>query len=156
MKKQLIVLALLLFVVACVPSQKEVPSEPVEPTPEVAPASEVTEPETEVPEPKIVEVAPEPEVQEPQVTEITIEAKRWEFIPSTITVNKGDTVKLTIKSIDVSHGFNLATFGVNKRLEPGRETTVEFVADKTGEFSFFCNVSCGRGHSGMKGTLVVR
>jgi len=32
----------------------------------------------------------------------------------------------------------------------------EFVADKVGEFNFFCNVYCGEGHSEMGGKLVVR
>ena len=83
-------------------------------------------------------------------------AKRWEFTPSSITVNKGDTVKLTITSEDVTHGFNLPEFGVNAQLQPGKTIAVEFVADKTGTFSFFCSVFCGTGHSGMRGTLIVK
>ena len=94
-------------------------------------------------------------VQQVQVKEFTMTAKQWEFVPSVITVNKGDKVKLIIKSIDVTHGFALPDFGVSKNLEPGKEVTVEFTADKTGEFTFFCNVICGAGHREMKGTLKV-
>ncbi|RMF55497.1 hypothetical protein D6745_01840 [Candidatus Woesearchaeota archaeon] len=91
-----------------------------------------------------------------EVKEFAMTAKQWEFIPSTITVNKGDTVKLHIKSVDVTHGFALPDFGINKNLEPGKTVNVEFVADKTGAFTFFCSVYCGSGHGGMKGKLIVK
>lgn len=87
--------------------------------------------------------------------EFQMTAKQWKFTPSRIEVNKGDKVILNIKSIDVAHGFALPDFGVNERLEPGKEVTVEFMADKTGEFTFFCNVICGSGHGSMRGVLVV-
>ena len=90
-----------------------------------------------------------------QIKEFTLTAKKWDFSPSIITVKKGDKVKLTIESIDVAHGFALPDFGINERLEPGDSVEVEFVADKTGTFNFFCSVQCGSGHSGMKGILVV-
>ena len=91
-----------------------------------------------------------------EVKEFTMTAKQWEFVPGTITVNEGDTVKLTITSTDVAHGFNLPDFGVNERLDPGKAVNVEFVADKTGTFTFSCSVPCGSGHRGMKGQLVVK
>ena len=90
-----------------------------------------------------------------EVKEFTMTAKQWEFNPSTITVNKGDRVKLSITSVDVTHGFTISEFGVNSRLNPGETTDVEFVADKSGTFSFFCSVQCGEGHLGMRGQLIV-
>lgn len=92
----------------------------------------------------------------PETKEFNVIAKQWTFLPNTITVNEGDTVILNIESIDVSHGFALPTFGVSEFLSPGNTVKVEFIADKAGTFSFFCNVSCGVGHSGMRGTLVVQ
>ena len=89
------------------------------------------------------------------VKEISVTAKQWEFDPNPIIVNKGDKLKLSIKSVDVAHGFSLPDFGINKKLEPGKTETVEFVADKSGQFTFFCSVICGSGHSDMKGTLIV-
>lgn len=83
-------------------------------------------------------------------------AKKWNFSPSTITVNRGDTVKLHIESIDVKHGFGLSAFGINEDLSPGKAVDVELVADKTGSFTFVCTVFCGSGHSGMKGQLIVK
>jgi cytochrome c oxidase subunit 2 len=90
-----------------------------------------------------------------EIREFDMTARQWEFEPDTITVNKGDTVKLHIKSVDVTHGFSLPDFGINVNLVPGEDTHVEFVADKTGTFSFACSVYCGTGHGGMVGTLIV-
>lgn len=91
-----------------------------------------------------------------EVKEFDMTAVQWSFDPETITVNKGDTVKLHINSIDVAHGFRLPDFGVNERLELGKTVNVEFVADKTGTFMFSCSVVCGSGHSRMKGKLIVK
>jgi cytochrome c oxidase subunit 2 len=93
--------------------------------------------------------------QQPEVKTFDITAKQWQFVPDTITVNKGDRVVLSIRSVDVTHGISIPDFGVNERLEPGKVTEVEFVADKTGTFSFVCSVFCGAGHSNMRGTLIV-
>ncbi|NOZ81340.1 MAG: hypothetical protein GXP63_06745 [DPANN group archaeon] len=89
------------------------------------------------------------------VKEITMTARNWKFEPNIIRVKKGDRVKLSITSVDVTHGFNLPAFGINENLEPGKTVTVEFVADKTGTFPFACSVYCGQGHSSMTGELVV-
>ena len=98
---------------------------------------------------------PVPSATQSAVKEFTMTAKQWEFQPSTITVKRGDHVKLTIRSTDVAHGFGLPDFGVSSRLEPGQDTVVEFDADKTGTFTFRCSVFCGSGHGGMSGQLVV-
>lgn len=90
------------------------------------------------------------------VREIAMTAKQWEFIPSNITVNKGDKVRLIITNTDVAHGFSLSQFNVRQRLEAGKTTTVEFTADTSGTFTFFCSVLCGIGHTDMKGTLIVK
>lgn len=89
------------------------------------------------------------------VKEFTVTAKSWAFEPEVITVKQGDKVKLKIKSIDVTHGFALPDFDVKIDLVPNKEETVEFTADKKGEFTFFCSVMCGEGHMDMKGKLVV-
>ncbi len=90
------------------------------------------------------------------VKEFSITAKNWEFIPGEITVNKGDRVRLKIASVDVDHGFAIAAFNVNQKLTPGKTEIVEFTADKSGSYTFFCSVFCGGGHREMKGTLIVK
>lgn len=128
----MLVIFSVLIVSGC--TQKEAPQQTTQPT--------IEEPTTE-------------ETQAGEVKEFTMTAKKWEFSPSTITVKKGDAVKLSITSIDVAHGFGLNDFGIKERLEPGKTTNIEFVADKTGTFTFFCSVFCGDGHGEMTGTLIV-
>ncbi len=89
------------------------------------------------------------------VKEFQITASQWVFEPNTITVKQGDAVRLLIKSIDVTHGFNIPDYGIDEELTPGNVTIVEFVADKPGEFTFFCSIFCGIGHAGMNGKLIV-
>src|SRR3989344_735999 len=78
-------------------TQREAPLQTTQPT--------ITEPTTE-------------ETQAGEVKELTMTAKMWEFSPSTITVKKGDTVRLKIQSVDVAHGFKLSDFGIDEKLEP--------------------------------------
>jgi|SRR3989338_5767360 len=101
----------------------------------------------------------EPEINQvtaSDVKEFTMTAKKFEFMPSAITVNKGDKVKITITSIDATHGFLLPDFNINEKLEPNKPVIVEFVADKAGAFTFRCNIICGSGHSSMSGALIVK
>ena len=126
-----------------------VTSEAPTPTKEEVPAKETSK--TTKQDSKTTEQAPTGEVKE-----FTMTATKWEFTPSTITVDQGDTVKLQIKSTDVAHGFGLPEFKINERLEPGETVNVEFVASKKGTFEFACTVSCGIGHSEMAGQLIVK
>lgn len=109
------------------------------------------------------EVVPEKDPITPPVTKIpdtmknfVITAKQWTFTPGEIVVNKWDTVRLEITSVDVKHWFNIPEYNINKTLVPWEKIVVEFVADKAGTFSFFCNVMCGTGHRDMKWTLIVK
>ena len=97
----------------------------------------------------------EGEGPETGIKEFTMTAKQWDFQPEEIRVKKGDTVLLKVKSIDVRHGFASLAYGFNIILNPGKEEVVEFIADKTGTFSFLCTVPCGVGHSGMTGKIIV-
>ena len=106
-------------------------------------------------------VAPAPEVVQESasggtVKEFTIEASQFTFSPDIITVNKGDTVKIILVNKDTSHGIAIPDFGVSLKVGAGEQASTEFVADKAGEFTFFCNVFCGDGHKGMKGKLIVK
>tara|TARA_Y100000310_G_scaffold258289_1_gene266653 strand:+ start:2163 stop:2630 length:468 start_codon:yes stop_codon:yes gene_type:complete len=93
--------------------------------------------------------------QEQEIKEFAMSAEQWEFTPSTITVNEGDKVILRLTSKDVKHGFVINEFNINVDINPGQTVDVEFIADKKGEFEFYCSVQCGAGHSGMNGKLIV-
>ena len=74
-----------------------------------------------------------------------------------IHVRKGDLVVFRLKSMDVIHGFSFkdAAIIITDGIEPGKVTTVTFVAEKEGSFTFSCNAICGDNHQNMQGTVVV-
>jgi len=89
-----------------------------------------------------------------EVKEFDIEAFQFGFEPSVIEVNQGDVVKITAKSRDVPHGLKISAFNVNMALDKNPKT-IEFVANRKGEFDYFCSIPCGSGHGKMRGKLVV-
>ena len=94
--------------------------------------------------------------QETNVKEFDVVASQWKFSPNTIEVNEGDSVVLNVRSVDVAHGIAIPGFGINEYLSPGQTVRMEFIADRKGTFTFSCSVSCGVGHSGMVGKLIVK
>jgi len=86
---------------------------------------------------------------------IHITAKKFDFSPDSITLKKGEPVVFEISSGDREHGFNLRAFGVRTNVSPGKVTRVRFTPDKTGKFTFSCDVFCGDGHEEMTGTVIV-
>jgi len=91
----------------------------------------------------------------PQPVEIKLTARRFEFDPHTITVQKGKPVRLLITSEDVEHGFAIDDFDVNAEVKAKRTKVVEFTPNRAGRFRFRCTVYCGDGHDEMSGELVV-
>ncbi len=77
--------------------------------------------------------------------------------PRTITVKRGQPVRLLIRNIEtVSHGFALPDFTVGVReIKAGHVETVAFTPNRTGRFPFLCTVWCSPRHEEMIGTLVV-
>ena len=91
--------------------------------------------------------------EEPRVIAIT--AKRFEFVPSTITLKKGETVKLAVKSEDVTHGLFLRGLKIDTDLTPGETQQITVTPQTAGTFTAICHHFCGSGHGGMKLTVVV-
>jgi cytochrome c oxidase subunit II len=86
---------------------------------------------------------------------IHITARKFDFSPESITLKKGEPVVLEISSADREHGFNLRAFGVRTNVSPGKVSRIRFTPDKTGKFTFSCDVFCGDGHEEMSGTVIV-
>ena len=87
---------------------------------------------------------------------IQMKAFQFGFDPNPVVVIEGDKVKLVVTSTDVTHGFSIAEFGVNVQLFPGRPSIIDFTADKSGTYIFYCSVPCGAGHRSMRGRLIVK
>jgi hypothetical protein len=92
-------------------------------------------------------------VEKMQVVKIT--AKKFEFDPRDITLKKGVPVVLELTSLDRLHGFSCPGLGIRTDIAPGKTSTLNVVPDKTGTFTFHCDVFCGTGHEHMTGTITV-
>ena len=86
---------------------------------------------------------------------IKVSAKRFDYSPGQLTLKKGQRVVLELTSADVVMGFNLPDFNVRGDMIPGKVTRVEFTPDKTGDFTFLCDIFCGSGHEEMHGRVTV-
>ncbi len=111
-------------------------------------------------------VAPTPE---PTTREITVEAQQYEFIPHRLVVNRGDTLVIRFRSLDVTHGFFLEGYGIDAKaraqfpyfwlVDDEGEQQVEqvtVVVDRSGKFRYRCSETCGSMHPFMQGEMVVR
>ncbi len=92
---------------------------------------------------------------ETEVREIRMTARKYRFDPKEIRVREGERVRLLITALDRKHGIRIKEFGIKTVLEKGKETVVEFVAERAGEYKFKCSVRCGLRHGRMKGKLIV-
>ncbi|MEK6857029.1 MAG: cupredoxin domain-containing protein, partial [Nanoarchaeota archaeon] len=107
-----------------------------------------------IPGPFNASLTPERHVLLEENQTLKITAFSMGFDPKIITVKKGQKVDLSIKNIDIVHAFDIDEFGVHLALLNGKTTNASFVADKAGEFAFYCNVP-GHTEAGMKGKLIV-
>ena len=90
------------------------------------------------------------------VKEFTVSGSNFAFAPSTMSVNKGDKVRITFKNIEGNHDLKIDELGVNTGIiKAGEQKVVEFVATKSGSFEYYCSVGSHRA-MGMKGTLTVK
>jgi cytochrome c oxidase subunit II len=108
--------------------------------------------------------------QNTQVIELV--AKKYEYSPAPVHVKAGSMVRLKITAVDHDHGFKIGVRpdGANAngkdglvfaspqdcwQLKKGETTTIEFLAQTSGTYTFRCCHTCGLGHRGMKGQIVV-
>ncbi|HEY1289929.1 MAG TPA: cupredoxin domain-containing protein [Burkholderiales bacterium] len=92
---------------------------------------------------------------QPKEKVIRIDAKRFDYTPGELTLKKGEAVILELTSRDVLMGFNLPDFNLRADMIPDKVTRVRFVPDKTGSFTFLCDIFCGSKHEEMNGRLTV-
>jgi len=110
------------------------------------------------------------QVQSAQVIEVT--AKKYEYSNSPVHVKIGTKVQLKVTATDHDHGFKLDAMSDGAasngnpgimftsaqdcwHLKKGETTTIEFLAQTPGTYAFKCCHTCGLGHKGMKGQIIV-
>lgn len=72
-----------------------------------------------------------------------------------IRVRAGDLVRIELRSVEGRHDVVIDELGVaSDIIGAGESTFVEFVADQTGEFEYYCSVGSHR-EMGMAGTFIV-
>ena len=89
-------------------------------------------------------------IETTETKEFTIQAIRFGYSPDTISVTKGDKVRLNIDNTDVPHGIRIPELNLQG------ENSLEFTANQVGQFDWYCLVPCGSGHMQMKGKLIVK
>jgi len=106
------------------------------------------------------------QVQPAQVIEVT--AKKYEYSSSPVHVKIGTKVQLKITATDHDHGFRIGTVSDGAmpkdaagliftsaqdcwQLKKGETTTIEFLAQTPGTYTFKCCHTCGLGHRGDEG-----
>lgn len=111
------------------------------------------------------------ESTEPALREITVIARQYAFNPEVINVNRGDTLRIKLASLDVTHGFYLEGHDVDARVSANQKTfkfrnpsksgdwkeveEFEVIADHTGKYRYRCSQTCGSMHPFMQGELIV-
>ncbi|MEK7531058.1 MAG: cupredoxin domain-containing protein [Patescibacteria group bacterium] len=89
------------------------------------------------------------------VKEFVVTATNFSFDVSTMSVKKGDRVRIVFKNSTGQHDWVVDEFSARTKVTNGGESeTIEFVADKAGSFEYYCSVGKHR-QMGMKGTLTV-
>ncbi|GIW69929.1 MAG: hypothetical protein KatS3mg101_0676 [Patescibacteria group bacterium] len=123
-------------------------------------------PASSIPEPEQITAAQNTEnvetefinetIGEPQKeVRVVVNGSNFKFEPKTINAKVGEKVIVEFNNIEGVHDFRIEEFGIATRILKANESeTVEFTADKTGSFEFYCSVGEHR-KMGMVGTLVV-
>ena len=86
---------------------------------------------------------------------VDITAKRFEFVPSTLTLKRGETVRLRVTSEDVTHGLFLRPLKIDTDIVPGEVREVTVTPQVAGTFTAICHHFCGAQHGNMKLTVIV-
>ncbi len=87
---------------------------------------------------------------------IAVSGNSFSYDPKEITVKKGDTVRIVFTNTEGFHDWVIDEFNARTpKIPAGQVSTIEFVANKTGSFQYYCSVGSHRAQ-GMWGTLVVQ
>lgn len=80
---------------------------------------------------------------------IEVQASKFSFSPSEITLKKGETVVLVLTSTDATHGLKVTELGIKTDIKKGQPTELTVTPTETGHFKGKCSHFCGKGHGSM-------
>jgi len=84
---------------------------------------------------------------------IDVVASRGGFRPRAINLRKGETVRVALTTSDDEHCFAVDALRIEKRIVPGKTTTVDLTPERAGTFPFYCCLEAGA--DAQRGRLVV-
>jgi len=110
--------------------------------------------------------------QEQKERVIELSAKKYEYSSSPLHVKAGAKIVLKINATDHDHGFKIGAVPDGSlpngaagliftsaqdcwQLKKGETTMIDFLAQTPGTYTFKCCHTCGLGHKGMKGQIIV-
>jgi cytochrome c oxidase subunit II len=95
-----------------------------------------------------------PVVSPPPGSDVFLQASQFQWTP-VLELQRGETYRILISSIDVQHGFSVQPGNVNFQVLPEFITGLEMTPEETGEYTIVCNEFCGLGHHLMVGRIIV-
>jgi cytochrome c oxidase subunit 2 len=95
-----------------------------------------------------------PLVKPPPGSDVYMLARLWEWWP-VLELQRGQTYRLHLSSLDWQHGFSLQPINFNIQVHPGIEQVITMTPTTSGVFGVVCNEFCGLGHSTMLGRIRV-
>ena len=86
---------------------------------------------------------------------VEVRASKHGFEPSRLTLRRGESVRIVLSSVDAEHCFAIDTLRIEKRIVPGRTTTLDLTPDRAGVFPFYCCLESGEAAATERGQLTV-
>ncbi len=109
--------------------------------------------------------------EKPVLRNVLIQARQYAFNPPILRVNRNDTLRIQLLSLDVVHGFYLEGYNLDAKITPNQQTfqlkqpltenswkeaeEIILVVDRVGKFRYRCSQTCGSMHPFMQGELIV-
>ncbi|MDP6343234.1 MAG: cytochrome C oxidase subunit II [Alphaproteobacteria bacterium] len=90
----------------------------------------------------------------PPGSDVYMLGRLWEWWP-VLELEKDQTYRLHLSSVDWQHGFSLQPQNINLQIHPGYDMVLTIKPDKAGEYAVVCNEFCGIGHHTMVGKIYV-
>ena len=95
-----------------------------------------------------------PVVHPPAGSDVYLIARLWQWWPI-LELEKDQSYRLHIMSLDWQHGFSLQPVNINLQIHPQYEMVLTVTPDQSGEYGIVCNEFCGIGHHTMIGKMYV-
>jgi cytochrome c oxidase subunit II len=70
-------------------------------------------------------------------------------------LRRGEAVRLELTTADAEHCFAVDALRIEKRIVPGKTTTLDLTPDRVGTFAYYCCLESGAAADKQRGKLIV-